>query len=115
MCENFTKCCAKYSLFAINILFFVLGIGVTVVGTWIIADKTSLIGLITNATIQADASTDEAMKGEVEYYFTFAALIVIGTGALIIMLSVIGCFGAIKESKCLLILYASFVIMITLA
>lgn len=115
MCENFKKYCAKYLLIVINILFFVLGIGVTVVGTWIIAGKTSLINLVTNATIQADVSAEENMKNGVEYYFTFAALIVIGTGALIILLSLVGCFGAIKESKCLLILYASVVILITLA
>ena len=105
---------AKHLLILINVLSFILGITVITIGTWIAIDKSSLINLVANGTIPESGEEQTEVKKEVDYYFTFAALIIIGTGAFIVLLSLLGCFGAIKESKCLLITYASFVIFITL-
>ena len=116
MCKKFMKTCSRHLLIVLNILFFIIGIGVLVLGTWISVDKKSLIDLISNTTSETNTSEDaEKVKTEVDYYFTFASLVIIGTGAFIVLLSLVGCFGAIKESKCLLILYALVVILITMA
>ena len=109
------KICSKHLLIVLNILFFVLGLGVLVLGTWISVDKTSLFDLVSNTTSDEKATKDETIfKSEIDYYFTFASLVIIGTGAFIVLLSLVGCCGAIKESKCLLITYALVVILITL-
>ena len=116
MCQNFMKTCSKHVLIILNVLFFVLGIGVLGLGTWISVDKTSLFDLVSNSTIYQNSSKpeNENVTSEVNYYFTLASLGIIGTGAFIILLSLVGCCGAIKESKCLLITYAVIVILITL-
>jgi len=110
------KTCSKHVLIVLNVLFFVLGIGVLGLGTWISVDKTSLFDLVSNSTIYQNSSksANENVTSEVNYYFTLASLGIIGTGAFIILLSLVGCCGAIKESKCLLITYAVIVILITL-
>ena len=109
------KICSKHLLIILNILFFVLGLGVLVLGTWISVDKTSLFDLVSNSTSEEKPTKDETIvKSEIDYYFTFASLVIIGTGAFIVLLSLVGCCGAIKESKCLLITYALVVILITL-
>ena len=109
------KICSKHLLIVLNILFFVLGLGVLVLGTWISVDKTSLFDLVSNSTSEETPTKDETIvKTEIDYYFTFASLVIIGTGAFIVLLSLVGCCGAIKESKCLLITYALVVILITL-
>ena len=116
MCQNFMKTCSKHVLIILNVLFFVLGIGVLGLGTWISVDKTSLFDLVSNSTIYQNSSNPENknVRSEVNYYFTLASLGIIGTGAFIILLSLVGCCGAIKESKCLLITYAVVVILVTL-
>ena len=116
MCQNFMKTCSKHVLIVLNVLFFILGIGVLGLGTWISVDKTSLFDLVSNSTIYQNSSKseNENVTSEVNYYFTIASLGIIGTGAFIILLSLVGCCGAIKESKCLLITYAVVVILVTL-
>ena len=115
MCQNCMKTCSKQLLIVLNILFFVLGIGVLILGTWISVDKTSLLDLVSNSTTdQVLSRSEKEVKNEVDYYFTIASLGIIGTGAFIVILSLVGCCGAFKESKCLLITYAVIVILVTL-
>ena len=119
MCENFLRNCAKHLLLVLNVLFLILGIGVLGLGTWLSVHKTSLINMIANVTTKAPTDDPEKeiekIDNEVTYYFTIVALIIIGMGAFIVILSLVGCFGAIKESKCLLIFYAAIVIFVTLS
>ena len=115
MCENFLKNCAKNLLLVLNVLFLIVGIFVLGLGTWLSVHKTSFIEMLANVTIKQPTGDLTELDNEVNYYFTFAALIIIGMGAFIVILSLVGCFGAIKESKCLLIFYATIVIFVTLS
>ena len=118
MCGNYITSFAKHFLIVINVLFFFLGVAILVLGTWISVDKSSLIDLIGNSTNNAQTIKPrhpvEDPGQEVNYYFTLASLIIIGIGSFIVLLSLVGCFGAIKESKCLLISYSTVVILITI-
>lgn len=112
---SLSKYCAKPLLILINLLFFVLGIVVLGIGIWISVSKDSFFELISNSTIPKEVKDlDEKVKNEADYYFSMASLVVIGMGAFIMLLSLIGCCGSFKESKCLLITYATVVILITL-
>ena len=115
MCENFLKSCAKNLLLVLNVLFLIVGIFVLGLGTWLSVHKTSFIDTLANVTTKQPTEELTEIDNEVNYYFTFAALIIIGMGAFIVILSLVGCFGAIKESKCLLIFYATIVIFVTLS
>ena len=115
MCENFLKNCAKNLLLVLNVLFLIVGIFVLGLGTWFSVHKKSFIDTLANVTTKQPTGDLTELDNEVNYYFTFAALIIIGMGAFIVILSLVGCFGAIKESKCLLIFYATIVIFVTLS
>ena len=105
---------AKYLLVILNVVSFVLGVALITVGSWIAADKTSLIKLIGNVTKIENKGEENSKEAEVSYYFTVGSVMIIGTGSFIALLSMIGFFGAIKHSKCLLVSYVSAVITITL-
>ena len=55
------------------------------------------------------------VENELSSYIDIASYIMIGVGALIMILTFFGIFGAIKETRCLLLTYAAVVIITTLA
>jgi len=93
-------CCsrfAKYLLFAFNFLFWVVGAVLLGVGIWVLVDRDAA-ELIHVAT----ASTSDALvKG--------AAVTLIIAGAFVFVVAFFGCFGACKESVCMLMTYAVIV------
>ncbi|CAG0895927.1 unnamed protein product [Darwinula stevensoni] len=80
--------CMKYSLFVANFIILIGGIAVLGVGIWTVVDK---------ATLEALLDTN---------LFFSAAYIQIATGIVIIFLSFLGCCGAMKEVKCMLLTYS---------
>jgi len=103
----------KYLLFITNFLIFVLGIAVLGCGIWVLVDKPSFLDLFEQAE-QNVPSLDG--KFDVSLY-TSAAYIIIVVAALITIISFFGCFGAIKESKCMLgtyfvLILAMFIVMV---
>jgi len=81
----------KYLLFAVNIVILVVGIGVVVMGG---------IGASNNSDFNKIIGEDQNYKA--------AAYTLIGVGAFLIIFSFFGCFGAIKEIKWMLVIYAIF-------
>ena len=66
MCQKFMIICSKHLLIILNILFFVLGLGVLVLGTWFSVDKTSLFDLVSNSTSGENTTKDETIvKSEI--------------------------------------------------
>lgn len=91
--------CVKYSMFIFNFLFWLCGIAILAVAIWIRVSKDgqeilSSEGFSTNAYIAVD--------------------ILIAVGATIMILGFLGCCGAIKESRCMLLLFfiALFLILL---
>ncbi|XP_065070841.1 CD151 antigen-like [Rhopilema esculentum] len=79
--------CLKYLLFAFNFLFWIAGIGVLGVGIW--------------SRVQAKDYDSFLGDGGL----TSAANVMIAAGAFVMVIGFVGCCGAWKESKWLLVIY----------
>ncbi|XP_027575402.1 CD82 antigen [Pipra filicauda] len=86
----------KYFLFLFNLLFLILGAVILGFGIWILADKTSFIAVL-------QTSSPSLKTG---------AYILIGVGALTMLMGFLGCLGAVNEIRCLLGLYFTCLMII---
>lgn len=98
MVEGFAKL-VKYALFVANIIILICGIATFTVGVWTLADRSFMERLLGSDLYVSSAS------------------ILIATGVIVTLISFLGCFGAIKEIKCMLltffiILFMIFIIML---
>ena len=109
---------AKYLLFAVNVLTFLTGVAFVVVGSLFINDRSFVSNLLSNKSEAVDtqrlASTDE-IKSELDVLFHTAGGIVLCVGAFIVLLSILGFVGLVKNSKCLLMLYVLVITILNLA
>ncbi|XP_037378314.1 CD82 antigen [Talpa occidentalis] len=88
----------KYFLFLFNLLFFILGAVILGFGVWILADKSSFV-----AILQSSRSLN------------VGAYIFIGVGSVTMFMGFLGCVGAVREVRCLLGLYFTFLLLILIA
>ncbi|XP_041084540.1 CD9 antigen-like isoform X2 [Polyodon spathula] len=79
--------CVKYLLFIFNFIFWVVGSLVLAIGLWLRFDST------TTSIFEVDSSPTT---------FFIGVYILIGAGALIMLVGFFGCCGAVRESQCLL-------------
>ncbi|XP_025948983.1 CD82 antigen [Dromaius novaehollandiae] len=86
----------KYFLFLFNLLFLILGAVILGFGIWILADKTSFIAVL-------QTSSPSLKTG---------AYILIGVGAVTMLMGFLGCLGAVNEIRCLLGLYFTCLLVI---
>lgn len=98
MVEGFAKI-IKYALFVANCIILICGIIVFAVGVWTLADRSFMERLL---------GTD---------LYVSSASILIATGVIVTVISFLGCFGALKEVKCMLltffiILFMIFIVML---
>ncbi|KFM58654.1 Tetraspanin-11, partial [Stegodyphus mimosarum] len=98
MVEGLAKV-VKYALFIANCVILICGIAVFAVGVWTLADRSFMERLL---------GTD---------LYVSSASILIATGVIVTIISFLGCFGALKEVKCMLltffiILFMIFIIML---
>ncbi|KAM3858850.1 CD9 antigen-like [Diretmus argenteus] len=87
--------CVKYVLFIFNFVFWLAGTGVLGVGLW----------------LRFDTRTAGLFEGGDSVFFT-GVYILIGAGALMMVVGFLGCCGAIKESPCMLGLFFFFLLVI---
>ncbi|KAM9813441.1 tetraspanin-2-like [Neosynchiropus ocellatus] len=88
--------CVKYLLFVFNFIFWLSGMLVLAVGLW----------------LRFDPQTVELLTGEeAPDSFFIAVYILLGAGGLMMLVGFFGCFGAIRESQCLL---ASFFVCLVI-
>ncbi|XP_035517000.1 tetraspanin-2a [Morone saxatilis] len=79
--------CVKYLLFVFNFIFWLSGLLVLAVGLW----------------LRFDPETVELLTGDgAPDTFFIAVYILLGAGALMMIVGFFGCFGAVRESQCLL-------------
>ncbi|XP_052129405.1 tetraspanin-18, partial [Frankliniella occidentalis] len=90
--------CIKYSMFLANFVIFLGGAVVLGIGVWTLLDK----AFITELT-----GTD---------MFLGAVYILIATGGLVTLIAFLGCVGAVKEVKCMLLTYflIVFIVFVTM-
>ncbi|XP_077582256.1 tetraspanin-2a [Stigmatopora nigra] len=79
--------CVKYLLFVFNFIFWLCGLLVLAVGLW----------------LRFDPETVELLTGnDAPDTFFIAVYILLGAGSLMMLVGFFGCFGAVRESQCLL-------------
>nr|CBN80751.1 CD81 antigen [Dicentrarchus labrax] len=79
--------CVKYLLFIFNFIFWLSGLLVLAVGLW----------------LRFDPETVELLTGDgAPDTFFIAVYILLGAGGLMMIVGFFGCFGAVRESQCLL-------------
>lgn len=90
-------CCVKYMLFLFNLLFWLGGCGLLGVGVWLSVSQGSF------ATLSPPFPS------------LSAANLIITLGTIIMVTGFLGCLGAIKENKCLLLSFFIVLLIILLA
>jgi len=109
MAEGCIASFVKYTLFLTNFIVFVLGVVTLGFGVWILVDKPSFLDLFTNAE---DILSEHDINGFDLGVYAGAPIILIVIAVIVSLIAFFGCFGALKESKCLLITY--FVILLAI-
>ncbi|XP_019745926.1 CD9 molecule a isoform X1 [Hippocampus comes] len=89
--------CIKYLMFAFNLVFWLAGTAVFAIGLW----------------LRLDPKTKGLFEGQDSpYVFYTGVYILIGAGALMMVVGFLGCCGAIQESPCMLGLFFFFLLII---
>lgn len=89
--------CIKYLMFAFNLVFWLAGTAVFAIGLW----------------LRLDPKTKGLFEGDdAPYVFYTGVYILIGAGALMMVVGFLGCCGAIQESPCMLGLFFFFLLII---
>ncbi|XP_030588188.1 CD9 molecule a isoform X2 [Archocentrus centrarchus] len=89
--------CVKYLMFIFNFFFWLAGTAVLAIGLW----------------LRLDQKTKGLFEGpESPYVFYTGVYILIGAGALMMVVGFLGCCGAIRESPCMLGLFFFFLLII---
>ncbi|XP_060110267.1 CD9 antigen [Heteronotia binoei] len=88
--------CIKYLLFGFNFVFWLAGTAVLAIGLW----------------LRFDSQTKEIFRDDNNTTFYTGVYILIGAGALIMLVGFLGCCGAIQESQCMLGLFFLFLLVI---
>ncbi|KAJ8367125.1 hypothetical protein AAFF_G00330870 [Aldrovandia affinis] len=92
----------KFMMFLFNFLIFLAGGTLLAVGIWVSVDGSSFLQVLGPFSTQA-------------MQFVNVGYFCIAIGALLVLLGFLGCCGAQKESKCLLIMFFSIVLIIFIA
>lgn len=88
--------CIRNTVLVFNVFFLLCGMGILGIGIWVRLDM-----------VQFDALLGTSM-------LPIAAYVLIAAGAVVLLISLAGCFGALMENRSLLGLYFSFMLLIFL-
>ncbi|XP_008281727.1 CD9 molecule a isoform X2 [Stegastes partitus] len=89
--------CVKYLMFVFNFFFWLAGTAVFAIGLW----------------LKLDQKTKSLFEGsDSPFVFYTGVYILIGAGALMMVVGFLGCCGAIQESPCMLGLFFFFLLII---
>ncbi|XP_051727429.1 tetraspanin-1-like [Ctenopharyngodon idella] len=100
-------CCKgflKVMMFVFNGVIFLAGAAILAVGIWVTVDRVSLLGFLDHIE---DAPPELAQLANIGY-------LLIGVGAFLTLMGFLGCCGAVKESKCMLLSFFVIVLIIFL-
>ncbi|XP_055339514.1 CD151 antigen-like [Paramacrobiotus metropolitanus] len=100
--------CAKIVLVIFNMIFFIGGLVVMGIGIWLLVDKSSFVILTARLQVNEDLTKFERADTMLQQ----AAYLLIASGVIVFVVAFLGCCGALKEWRPLLITYAIFLIII---
>ncbi|XP_046871472.1 tetraspanin-1-like isoform X2 [Hypomesus transpacificus] len=101
-------CCKgflKVMMFVFNFCIFAAGATILGVGVWVKVDSGSLLGVLNDIK---DAPSELAQLANVGY-------LLIAIGAVLVVMGFLGCCGAIRESRCMLLMFFIIVLIIFIA
>ncbi|THD25008.1 Tetraspanin-1 [Fasciola hepatica] len=102
---------SKLILFVLNFLFVLIGLIIFAVGVWTAADSTSILETI--AFFSKTQSTVLRLYANTEFIY-ICAWVLIAIGALVFILSFVGCWVVVSENRILLIVYTSLMCLVVL-
>ncbi|EEC19595.1 tetraspanin, putative [Ixodes scapularis] len=91
------SCCLKYLIFGFNVIFWLMGLSIMVVGVWAWTEKDIFNNLSRLTNIALDP-----------------AFVLIVIGGITFIIGFTGCVGALRENTCLLAAYAIFLAILLL-
>jgi len=104
--------CVKFTLVFFNIIFFLLGILILAVGIFVLVDpKFSSFKNITSLDVISEA----AKAGVNLSFISYCGIAFCVFGGVMLLISFMGCCGALVQIKCLLGLYSTILLMLLLA
>ncbi|XP_049901180.1 tetraspanin-1-like [Epinephelus moara] len=98
-------CCSsflKIMMFIFNGGIFVAGAAVLGVGVWVKVDSGSLLGLLDNVE-----GTPSGLS-----QLVYVSYLLMAVGGVLLVIGFLGCCGAVKESRCMLLTFFSIVLII---
>ncbi|XP_076125538.1 tetraspanin-1-like [Alosa pseudoharengus] len=101
-------CCSsllKILMFIVNGAIFLVGAGLLAMGVWVTVDSASMLGFLDHIE---DAPAGLKQLGNVGY-------LLIGLGVGLTLIGFLGCCGAVKESRCMLLTFFIIVLIIFIA
>lgn len=97
--------CLKFIMFLFNGIIFLAGAGILAVGIWVKVDSGSIFTFLAKIP---NAPSELAQVLNVGY-------LLMALGGLLVVIGFLGCCGAMRESKCMLMLFFIIVMLIFLA
>lgn len=101
--------CGMFFLITINVIFLLLGLGLMIVGIIMKTDTDVIDKSKVTSTLNEVSLNGNLKLGNVA---SSISILVICTGAFILVIACLGAFGACCKNKCLLVTYAIVVILI---
>uniref|UniRef100_A0A8C7MM70 Tetraspanin n=1 Tax=Oncorhynchus kisutch TaxID=8019 RepID=A0A8C7MM70_ONCKI len=101
-------CCSgflKIMMFIFNGAIFLAGVAILAVGVWVKVDSGSLLGVLDNIK---DVPAELGQLANVAY-------LLMGVGGVLLIMGFLGCCGAMKESRCMLMLFFIIILIIFIA
>ncbi|XP_041719302.1 tetraspanin-1-like [Coregonus clupeaformis] len=95
----------KVMMFAFNGIIFLAGAAILGVGIWVKVDSGSILGFLQGIK---DAPAEMSQILNVGY-------LLIAVGAVLLVIGFLGCCGAMKESRCMLLLFFVIVLVVFIA
>ncbi|XP_017575720.1 tetraspanin-1-like [Pygocentrus nattereri] len=95
----------KSMMFLFNGIIFLAGVGVLAVGIWVKVDKGSILSFLQNLD---GAPSDLKQVLNVGY-------LLIALGSVLLLLGFLGCCGAVRESKCMLLMFFTIILIVFIA
>lgn len=102
---------SKLILFVLNFLFVLIGLIIFAAGVWTAADSASILETI--AFFSKTQSTVLRLYANTEFIY-ICAWILIAIGALVFILSFVGCWVVVSENRILLIVYTTLMCLVVL-
>ncbi|XP_058509645.1 tetraspanin 35 [Solea solea] len=95
----------KAMMFVFNGIIFLAGVGILAVGIWVKVDSGSILGFL-GAIENAPPELSQVLN---------VGYLLIALGALLVVIGFLGCCGAVKESRCMLLLFFIIVLLVFIA